>query len=169
MKKLILITWALGMTLYGMAIRPAPGSGSVRWHRFDAGLQIATAQKKPIVIDFFSVNCGWCKVMERETFSNAAVLGKLSGHYVPIRIDMDRNESFTFNGRTVSAREFAMMLGVQGLPTIVFMDKNGKFITKIPGYIKTDVFLPLLDYVRMECYNLQVSFQDFRDGKGGCK
>ncbi len=81
---------------------------------------------------------------------------------------MESEKPFTIDGRSLRPADFAAMMGVRGLPTIVFVDKNGGLITQIPGYIKTDTFLPLLSYIKSECYLQRVSFKDYLDKKADC-
>lgn len=140
----------------------------VTWHGYNTGIQKAKQTGRPIVIDFYASWCYWCKVMDRETFSNDIVGRKLNADYVAIRIDMESNEQIKMKTRTFSPKEFAAMLGVRGLPSVAFMDKNGEIITVIPGYVKVDTFMPLLGYIKDECYKNSVSFKDYVEQGKGC-
>lgn len=137
----------------------------VTWYSFNEGIKIASQKKKPVIIDFYADWCMWCKVMEQKTFSNAEVQRKLARNYVSIRIDMEKNESISYNGKTYTPQQFSSMVGVEGLPTIIFMDRNGKFVTRIPGFVKTDIFNVLLDYMVEECYSKQVTFKEYMKDK----
>ena len=145
----------------------APGGG-VQWKGYEEGMKIARSETKPAVIDFYASWCHWCVVMEKDTFANAGVVKKLSEDFVPIKIDMESSKPISVNGQSLRPADFAAMMGVRGLPTIVFVDKNGEIITQIPGYIKTDTFLPLLSYIKSECYLQHVSFKDYLEKKGDC-
>jgi thioredoxin-related protein len=142
----------------------------ITWHSFNEGLKLASGKKKHIVMDFYADWCGWCRKMEAEVFSDPEVAAKLRDNYVCIRIHTDRdyNETIKYKNHVLTKQEFSMMLGVQGLPTVVFLDGQGNLITKIPGYINKDTFLPLLNYIREECYLKKVPFQDYMDGKAPC-
>jgi thioredoxin-related protein len=154
----------------GAADLPSDGKGTVTWQNFDAGLKIAIARKKPVVMDFYADWCGWCKKMEADVFSDRAVSEKLRKDYVCIRIHTDRDtgEMIHYKNHVLNKQEFAMMLGVQGLPTVVFMDPEGNLITKIPGFVNKGVFLALLGYIQEGCYQKKVPFQDYMDGKAPC-
>lgn len=142
---------------------------TVKWESFNTGLSKAIKEKKPVIIDFYADWCHWCKVMDRETFSNEEVVKLLSRDFIAIRLDMEKSETITYSGKTVSLNTFASMLGVRGLPTVVFMDKDGDLIDKVPGYIKPDIFIGILRYISEGCYKLQVSFADYLNKKAGCK
>ncbi len=152
-----------------MLLSAALTQESVKWYGFDDGIKKAREQKKPVLIDFYADWCGWCKVMDKSTFSHPDVMKKLRRDFIAVRIDVERGGPIHFKDRTFSPKQFAGAMGISGLPTVVFMDKNGELITRIPGNIKPDVFLPLLGYIRQECYRSSVSFQDYMKGKANCK
>ena len=143
---------------------------AVSWYNFNEGSKLAIEKKKPVVMFFYADWCGWCRKMESEVFADPEVSRKLRADYVSVRINTEKPVSPTvqYKNQTYSHQEFLMMLGVQGLPTVVFMNREGSLITKVPGYIKKQVFLPLLEYIQNECYSKKISFDDFMDGKAAC-
>jgi len=142
---------------------------SVTWHSFNRGYSLAKSLKRPVVIDFYADWCRWCRVMDKEVFSDPAVSAFMNKYYVCIRVKTDSPEDIIRYGKHVlSPGEFSSMMGVSGLPTLVFMDKNGEPVTKVPGYTKKEVFLPLLRYMRDECYRKNITFDQYMTGKTGC-
>ncbi len=142
---------------------------SLTWYGYNEGIARARAQQRPVIIDFYASWCHWCKVMEKDTFSNEQVKKRLLADYVTIRIDMESKARIRLKDRTLAPSEFAAMMGVRGLPTLAFLDKNGEPITSIPGFIKPDILLPLLGYIRDECYKRQVTFRDYVEKKTNCR
>lgn len=153
-----------------MKASPDRAEASITWHNFNEGLKLASEKRKHIVMDFYADWCGWCRKMEAEVFADPEVAKNLRDNYIAIRIytDKNHNETIRYKNHLLSKQEFSMMLGVQGLPTVVFMDREGNLITKIPGYINKETFLPLLSYIREECYQKKVPFKDYMDGKVPC-
>lgn len=142
----------------------------VSWHNFNEGSKLAIDRKKPVLMFFYADWCGWCRKMESEVFADPEVSRKLRDNYVSVRINTEQPATPTvqYKNRTYSHQEFLSMLGVQGLPTVVFMNREGGLVTKVPGYIKKQVFLPLLDYIQDECYAKKISFDEYMDGKSAC-
>jgi thioredoxin-related protein len=142
----------------------------VTWYDFNEGIKMASEKKKPVVMDFYADWCGWCRKMDAEVFSDREVAAKLRDNYICIRLHTDKNrdETITYKNHVLTKQEFTMMLGIQGLPTVVFMDREGSLITKIPGFIDKSTFLPLLKFIGNDCYQKKVSFQDYLDGKVPC-
>jgi thioredoxin-related protein len=143
---------------------------TVVWHNFNEGLKLAGEKRRPVVMDFYADWCGWCRKMEAEVFSDPDVAAKLSNEYICIRLHTDRNynETIKYKNHLLTKQEFAAMLGVQGLPTVVFLDREGGLITKIPGYINKSMFLPLLSYIKDECYLKKIPLKDYMEGKTPC-
>ncbi|MCU0844779.1 MAG: thioredoxin fold domain-containing protein [Spirochaetes bacterium] len=165
--RVIIVVAAMAAVLPWCGGQGSP-KGAVQWKSYEEGMKIARSEKKPAVIDFYASWCHWCVVMEKDTFADADVVKKLSDDFVPIKIDMESTKPFPVDGKSLRPADFAAMMGVRGLPTIVFVDKNGDLITQIPGYIKADTFLPLLSYIKSECYLRHISFKDYLDKKADC-
>lgn len=78
---------------------------------------------KPVVLDFTADWCMWCKRLE-------PTLNKLKEKYV-------ESVEFKTIDRDINP-ELAQQYGIEGLPTLVFLDKNGKEVTRIVGYTNAE-------------------------------
>jgi thioredoxin-related protein len=142
----------------------------VEWLNYNEGIKRAKELKKSIVMDFYADWCHWCKVMDKETFSDSKVAKILNDKYICIRIySEDKSLKIKYKKKKMSAQEFSSIMGVSGLPTLIFMDSSGTPITKIPGFLNKEVFLPLLNYINEKCYSKNVTFENYLKDDSPCK
>jgi len=63
---------------------PAPANTAVvKWMTFEQAVAKSKTQKKKIFIDVFTDWCGWCKVMDKNTFSEAQVAENSKRTFLP--------------------------------------------------------------------------------------
>ncbi len=140
----------------------------IKWQDFNTGYKIAKKEKKHLMLDMYATWCGWCKVMEKETFGNKKVLKILKKDFIPVRVDMDSRKKIKYDGYKLSPGDFSRLFGVQGLPTIVFLDHKGKYVDKVPGFVQADTFVTILKFVKDKCYKKDVDFKDYAEGRVKC-
>src|SRR5438445_6189077 len=87
----------------------------VQWrHDYNAAGQEAHARKRPILIDFGTESCFWCKRLDASTFRDAQVVKLLNEKFIPLKIDAQRDAPL------------ADALHIQSYPTLVFADPDGR-------------------------------------------
>ena len=113
-------------------------------------ISLAEAQEKikdnpkTIFIDFSAEWCGWCKVMDKNTFSDADVAAYMNKNYYSVRLDYDSKEQLEFFGEKFTARELGTKYKVPGLPTILLVSHDNKKSKTLVGYKKPEPFLSKL-------------------------
>ena len=149
----------LGLPLLGL--NENTDGGEVEWKEFNRGIEIAKKEKKYVIIDFYTDWCGWCKKMDNLTYSDREVQRLLSSHFVSIKINAeDELHSLVYENKTYTYAEFTQYLGINGFPTTVFLDPDGKAITKVPGFIQKEKMAKILNYFSSESYKKQ-TFDEF--------
>ncbi|MBX3228532.1 MAG: thioredoxin family protein [Labilithrix sp.] len=101
-----------------------------------AALAKANAESKPVVIDFGAAWCKACKELERETFPDQAVRAE-ARRYIALRVDATDDE----DDEIIRLRK---KYDVKGLPTVIFLDKSGKEVTRFTDFVKPDKFAEAL-------------------------
>ncbi len=96
---------------------------------------IAAQEKKLIFIDAYTDWCVWCKVMDKETFSDSAVANFMNEKFVPVHYEME-----TGFGMMMSAK-----YRVNAFPTFLIFTPDGKLVNRIIGYHKSKEFLEELN------------------------
>ncbi|RLE26902.1 MAG: hypothetical protein DRJ65_04440 [Acidobacteria bacterium] len=107
---------------------------------FDSNLEAALVEAGDrgtlLMVDFKTDWCTWCKRLDRDTFSDPAVIAEL-GELVPLQLDAEKEG--------VDAAE---KYGVRSFPTIVFLDAAGHEVDRILGYLPPDAFLAEVKRIR---------------------
>jgi thiol:disulfide interchange protein DsbD len=101
----------------------------------DLDRAIAAAGGRPVMLDFYAKWCVSCQEMERDTFSDPAVIKALGG-FVRLRADVTDND----------AQDRALMqgrFGIPGPPAILFFGPNGKELRdyRVIGFESPETFL----------------------------
>jgi thiol-disulfide isomerase/thioredoxin/Flp pilus assembly protein TadD len=86
-------------------------------------LKRAKAEAKPVMLDVVASWCGPCKIMDKTTFSDPAVVEWARKAVIPVRVDAEKGE-----GRRISARYQAF-----SFPTVLFLDGSGNEIDRLVG------------------------------------
>jgi thioredoxin-related protein len=104
---------------------------------FDEAKKLAAKEHKSVMIDFYTSWCGWCKTLDKNTYSDDNV-GKIAdAKFVSVKIDAERGEGVTL----------AKSYKVTGYPTIVFFSADGKEIDRVVGYQDAATFARSLQMV----------------------
>ncbi len=117
------------------------------WLTFEQGLAKSQKDKKLMVVDFYTTWCGWCKVMDKETYGSDNIIKFAKAKLVLVKVNAESNEKTRFRDKDYTYRELAMAFGVSGYPATAFIDTNGEVLTLVQGYIPAEKFLPILEYL----------------------
>ena len=165
MKKVSAVTFFLFITAFLVIAgetftaekETAKKSGSkegIQWTSYDIGLKRAKKEDKHVFIDFSTKWCGWCKKMDKETFSDPKVIEILNNDFIPVKVDGDSKRELDIDGykiteKNLTAREF----GVRGYPTFWFLKPDGTKLGAISGYKPTNIMLDALTFVKEYKYD----------------
>ena len=92
---------------------------------WSSAIQAANASGKPIFVDAYTDWCGWCKVMDRRTFSLPAVKSYMNDNMECYRLDMEHNQV---------SHNLRLAYGVNAFPTFVILSPNGDLMGTLVGY-----------------------------------
>jgi thioredoxin-related protein len=160
-------TFIFVCSLLFMAAKPAKKQ-TVNWLT-PARLQESFAKEpRPILIDMYTHWCGWCKVMDKETYAKDEVANYINTHYYALKFDAESKEDVIWAGKkyayntTYKTNELAIYLmgGQMSYPTTVFLTKLDGQPAPLPGYLKPNEIEAPLKYFGDGAYKTK-SFQQF--------
>jgi len=115
---------------------PSAAAGKIDWVRnFDQALAKAKESKKPVAIDFYADWCGPCKMMDKETFTDASVSSEMT-NWICAKIDVDKDPA--------TAKKY----NVSAIPTTFLLSPEGQTIDSKVGYVQAKDYLPFLQAAR---------------------
>lgn len=150
----------------------------INWVTFEEAIELQKKKPKKIMMDMYTVWCGPCKMLDKNTFHNKDVVDYVNKHYYAVKFNAEGNEVVNFNNRTFenpnydpakakrrnSGHQLARHFKVQAYPTLVFLDENAGFIAPIKGY-KTpqqlELYLKMFESNAYKDMNSQEKFNEY--------
>jgi len=140
----------------------------VKWLTWEEAVEKNKTEKKKIFVDVFTDWCGWCKVMDKNTFTEAEVAKILNEDFYAVKFNAEQTADVVFNnvtfkyisngGRGVHQLAAALLNNQLSYPNFVFLDEEFKIIPvfpgyqSLPGYRKPEEFHIFLSFVGEEIY-----------------
>ena len=88
-------------------------------------LAIAKASDKKIFVDAYATWCAPCKALQSTTFRDVRAAAYFNKHFVNISVNVEKGDGI----------KLAETWKIEGLPTLLILDKNGKVIASHVGYV----------------------------------
>ncbi len=135
--------------------QPAPKSGAgggIAWMGYTDGMNKAKAEHKPVMVDFYTSWCKYCKMLDETTYQDPGVIDAVNKGFVAIKVNAEGTDKVMDNGAEITEKDLAAKYNVTGYPTIWFFDADGKPIAPLPGYRDASEFTPVLSYITSGSY-----------------
>ena len=133
---------------------------TLNWLSYNEGLTLAEKENKYVLIYFYTDECSWCKKMVDQTYSNEEVKKILSDKFVAVKINARSEDKVIENGEEISEKKLATLYQVSRYPTTWFLEINHTRIAPLPGYVTTEQFIPVLNYIGEGWYK-SISFKEY--------
>ena len=85
---------------------------------YEAALETARSEGKPLMIDFYTDWCGVCKMMDKEVLNQKPIVLE-SQKFVNVKVNAEQRE------------DLARAFGVRGYPTFIWLDNNFNIIERM--------------------------------------
>lgn len=122
---LVIATLILSSFLFGQEIK---------WLSLEeASKEIKAHPEKPVLINFYTTWCGFCKRLDKETFANAQVSEYVNNNYIAVKFDAETKDMVKFMGiqytyiapAKANYLAYALTNGQLSYPATVLMNGKG--------------------------------------------
>ena len=144
---------------------------AIKWLTFEEAVTKNKVEQRMFFIDVYTDWCGWCKVMDKRTFSNEIIAAYVNSSYYPVKLDAEQMADIKYDGKVYKHvgpagrggyHELAATLlnGQLSFPTVVFFSKEEGLLSPVPGYQKPRDLHRILVFFAENEYKTK-SFEDF--------
>lgn len=119
-------------------------SSKLPWLSIEEAASLKNKGDKKYFIDVYTDWCGWCKRMDKTTFSDPEVQKYLEENFHVVKFNAEQKTPIEWEGSTynwkaggrrgVNALTMELIGARPGYPTMVYLDKDRKRIKASPGY-----------------------------------
>lgn len=134
---------------FSFTLKEEPVNEGIKWMEFNEGYALANKTGKIAIIDCYTDWCGWCKVMDKKTFTDSGIIEKLNENFIAIKFNPEEKDKYYIvEGDTVSGPE--LLYGMsnnnpQGYPTMFYYVPQNRKMFQQPGYKTAEQLNKILD------------------------
>lgn len=138
----------------------------ITWHTFEEAVELNKTNPKKFLVDVYTDWCGWCKVMDKKTFTDDKVKAYVNEHFYAVKLDAEQKEAINFNDnkfeyianagrRGIHTLAYSLLDGKMSYPSIVYLNEKFERIAIAPGYKTPEQIMTDLEFAAEEQYMKQ--------------
>lgn len=145
-----------------------PPKEKIKWLNLQELKQAYAKKPKPILVDVYTSWCGWCKVMDKQTYENEAVIKYINENYYAVKFDAEATETVEWNGKKYAynsqykSNDLAIFftMGQLSYPTTVFFPTINANPAPLAGFLKASQLEPPIRFFGDGAYKTK-NYQEF--------
>lgn len=153
--------------------------GLVKWMTYEEAAEKQKTVPRPIIMDFYTDWCGWCKQMIKTTYSDPNLASYINTYFYPVKFDAEGKDTVEYLGkkyfptsaapRTVHPLAAKLLQNKLMYPTTLFLNgfdqtKNEYKLSMLAsGYLETTKIEPILIFTLENAFR-NSSYDDFNNG-----
>lgn len=123
---------------------------NLSWLSIEEASKIGTSgsNNKKFIVDVYTDWCGWCKVMDKKTFTDPALIEYLNKNFHVVKFNAEQKEPVNYKGKTynwepmgrngINGLGIELLQGRLSYPTLVYLNEKLEPISISPGYKKPE-------------------------------
>ncbi|PHN03936.1 thioredoxin family protein [Flavilitoribacter nigricans] len=126
-------------------------SDEIQWMSWDEAVASIEDDPKMMFIDVYTDWCGWCKVMDKQTFTDPEVINYINDNYYAVKFNAETEDPVTFRGqefkvveggrRGIHTLAYALLEGQLSYPSYVYLNSNFQRVNVSKGFKQAEPFL----------------------------
>lgn len=166
-----LLTW-----FSAQAQQPDAEGSLVKWMSLEEAMQKVETAPRPLLVDFYTDWCGWCKRMMQTTYANPGLAQYINNNFYAVKFDAEGKDTITYLGqkyaplgtapRSTHALAAKLLQNKLMYPTTLFLnnfekEKNEfRYSMLAGGYLDEKKIEPMLVFMLENAFR-NASFDDF--------
>ena len=131
------------LTLFSISLT----AQEINWMSLEEAIETQKTTPKKIFMDAYTIWCGPCKMLDKNTFHNKDVVDYVNKNYYAVKFNAEGNETINYKGVTYtnpnfkpktsgrnSSHQLSQAFGIRAYPTLLYLDEDANVIKPIPGY-----------------------------------
>ncbi len=141
-------------------VKQKTNNSQINWLTIEQAEKLMAKEKRPILIDLFTDWCGWCKVMDKKTYSNDSLIKFVNSKYYMVKFNAEDTGKIIWKGKTYQfmpqykTHELAIELlsGRMSYPSTLVLPVNKAMPVLAQGMQEVPAMEALLKYVQSGAY-----------------
>lgn len=145
--------------------KTAQAATELKWYTIQEAAELNKTAPRKMMIDVYTEWCGWCKRMDKTTYTDPKVVEYIAANFYPVKFDAEQKGEVKFNketfgfveqeggGRGVNTFAYALLDGRMGYPSVVYLNEKYERIMISPGYKEPGDMMKELKFAAEELYS----------------